>query len=192
MGDFNFPNIRWKYNTAQKKQSRFLACMEDNFLMQPVGEPTMGDTLQTLTYLQGHKEDLRNDRPVSLISVPRKVMEQIILREITWHVWDSQGIRSSQNGFMKCRSCLTNFISFYCQATHLEDEGKAVDVVYLCSSKAFDTVSHSILLEKLAACGLDRYILCWIKNWLEDQAQRVVINAATSSWQMVTSSAPQG
>jgi len=43
-------------------------------------------------------------------------------------------------------------------------EGKAVDVVYLDFSKAFDTVSHSILLEKLAAHGLDRHTLRWVKN----------------------------
>ena len=43
MGDFNFPDICWKYNIAQKKQSRrFLECMEDNFLMQLVREPTSG------------------------------------------------------------------------------------------------------------------------------------------------------
>jgi len=39
--------------------------------------------------------------------------------------------------------------------THLVDEEKAVDVVYLDVNKAFDTVSHIILLEKLAAHGLD-------------------------------------
>jgi len=44
----------------------------------------------------------------------------------------------------------------YVQVTHLVGEGKAVDVVYLDFSQAFDSVSPSILMEKLAACGLDR------------------------------------
>jgi len=46
------------------------------------------------------------------------------------------------------------------------DEGKAVDVIYLDFSKAFDTVPHTILLEKLAAHGLDGCTLRWTKNWL--------------------------
>ena len=77
---------------------------------------------------------------------------------------------------------MTNVISFYDLVTHLVDEGKAVDVVYLDFSKAFDTVSHGILLGKLSAHGLDRYTLCWVKNWLEGWAQRVVVNGIKSSW----------
>jgi len=43
MGDFNLPDICWKYNTAERKQSRrFLACVEDNFRTQLVSEPTRG------------------------------------------------------------------------------------------------------------------------------------------------------
>ena len=56
------------------------------------------------------------------------------------------------------------------------DEGKAVGVVYLDFSKVFDTVSHSILLEKLVAHGTDGCNLCWVINWLDGQAQRVVVN----------------
>ena len=57
--------------------------------------------------------------------------------------------------------------------TLLVDERKAVDVVYLGFRKAFDTVFHSIVLEKLAAHGLCRYTLCW--------AQRVVVNGVKPS-----------
>ena len=91
-------------------------------------------------------------------------MEQVILGEITWHVHSIWGIRPSQHGFMKGKSCLTNF---YDWVIRLVDEGKAVDVVYLDFSKAFNAVSHSIFLGKLAACGLEGYTLLWVKNWLK-------------------------
>ena len=60
---------------------------------------------------------------------------------------------------------MTSKISFYDQVTHhLMDEGKAVGVIYLDFSNAFDLISHSILLQRLAARGLDRYTLGWVRN----------------------------
>ena len=124
----------------------------------------------TPIYKKGRKEDPGNYRPVSLTSVPGKVMEQIILSAIMRHAWDNRDIGLSQHGFMKGRSCFTKLVSFYDKVTCLGDEGKAVDVACLDFSKAFDTVSHSVLLEKLAAHGLDKCTLRWVKNWLDGRA----------------------
>ena len=91
--------------------------------------------------------------------------------EITRHMHGFQRIRPNQHEFMKGRSCLTNLISFYNWVTRLVDEGRAVNVVCLDFSKAFDMVSHRLLLWKLAARGLDRHTLLWVRNWLEGRAQ---------------------
>jgi len=128
------------------------------------GEIAVDRRLANVTpiYKKGCKEDPRNYRPVSSL-VPGKVMEQIVLNAITRHIQDKQVLRSSQHGLMKARSCLTKLI-FYDKVTCLVDEGKAVDVAYLDCSKALDTVSHTILLEKLAARSLDRHTVRWIKK----------------------------
>jgi len=107
-----------------------------------------------------------NYRPVSLTSIPGKVMEQLILEAIIKQVEEKKVIRSSQHGLTKGKSCLTNLIAFYNDMTGWVDEGRAMDVVYLDFSKAFDTVSPNILLGKLRKCGLDEWSVRWIENWL--------------------------
>ena len=68
---------------------------------------------------------------------------------------EKKAIGRSQHGSTKGKSCLTNLIAFYEEVTRWIDDGKAVDVVYLDFSRAFDTVSHGILAAKLRKCGLD-------------------------------------
>jgi len=77
-------------------------------------------------FKKGKKEDLGNYRPVSLILVPRKFMEKVILE--VKHLGDNRVVSYSQHGFKRGTPCVTNLISFYNKVTHLVDQGKPVDV----------------------------------------------------------------
>ncbi|PKU44703.1 rna-directed dna polymerase from mobile element jockey-like [Limosa lapponica baueri] len=103
-----------------------------------------------------------------------------------------KGKKEDLGNYRPGNSCQTNLIAFYDGMTGWIDERRAVDAVYPDFSKAFDTVSHSILIAKIRKCGLDEWTVKWIENWLKDRAQRVVIRGTESSWKSVTSGVSQG
>uniref|UniRef100_A0A8B9ZS82 Reverse transcriptase domain-containing protein n=1 Tax=Anas zonorhyncha TaxID=75864 RepID=A0A8B9ZS82_9AVES len=146
----------------------------------------------TPVFKKGKKEDSGNYRPVSLTVIPDKVMEQLILGAVSRCIKDKKVIRGSQHGFTKGKSCLTSLITFYEDRTRWIDDGKAVDVAYPDFSKAFDTVTHSILAAKLRKCGLVDRVVRQTVNWLKGRSQRVVVCGTESSWRPVSSGDPQG
>jgi ribonuclease P/MRP protein subunit RPP40 len=67
-----------------------------------------------------------------------------------------------------------------------------VDVIYLDFQKAFDKVPHERLLKKIKAHGVTGKVVEWVKSWLKDRKQRVVLNGKRSQWSKVKSGVPQG
>ena len=140
----------------------------------------------------GSKATMANFRPVALTSIACKVLEKILCSAILAFLTMHNLITAQQHGFVRGRSCQTNILLCLEKWTDLIDSGKSVDVAYFDYAKAFDKVSHKLLLIKLKAYGIDGKLLAWLEAWLSDRKQRVVVGNAKSSWLPVESGTTQG
>jgi hypothetical protein len=143
-------------------------------------------------FKKGTKSDPGNYRPVSLTSVPCKILESIIKDEIMNHLEAEKLIKDSQHGFMPGRSCTTNLTIFLNELTKALDAGKAADVFYLDFAKAFDKVAHQRLILKVESKGIEGKISRWLEEWLKNRTQTVVVEGEESNESEVESGVPQG
>ena len=150
------------------------------------------DANVTPLFKKGEKAKPNNYRPVSLTCILCKVMESIIRDELVAYLEDNELLSPFQHGFIAHRSCSTNLLATLDAWTEMLDAGSPVDAIYLDFSKAFDSVPHLRLLEKLKAYGICEKLLCWVEDFLTGRRQRVCVNGSYSAWSPVVSGVPQG
>ena len=146
----------------------------------------------TPLFKKGSRNKPENYRPVSLTSVVCKLLETLIRDHMVEFLVKYNLINTSQHGFLKARSCLTNLLCFFEEITKWVDDGSPVDVVYLDFQKAFDKVPHQRLILKLKARGIGNNVINWIEKWLTHRRQRVIVDGEISNWKLVFSGVPQG
>ena len=146
----------------------------------------------TPLHKKGPKRTVSNYRPVSLTSVVCKTMEKFVRDRLMDHMEKNNLFTNHQHGFRKGNSCSTQLIEVLEDWTEKIDNYNSIDTIYLDFQKAFDTVPHIRLLKKLEGYGITGKILGWIKNFLTDRKQKVVLNGSHSDWTEVTSGIPQG
>ena len=146
----------------------------------------------TPIYKSGKKSDPLNYRPISLTSVPCKVMERLIRDKIMDHLESNNLLSKHQHGFRSNRSCLTQLLEYFQEVHEILEDGDPVDAIYLDCRKAFDTVPHKRLLAKLQAYGISGKILKWIESFLSNRSQRVAVKGVLSDPLPVRSGVPQG
>ncbi|KAI8500176.1 hypothetical protein Bbelb_217420 [Branchiostoma belcheri] len=146
----------------------------------------------TPIYKKGDKSDPANYRPVSLTSVPCKMMERLISDAIIDHIKKNDLSCVQQHGFTQGKSTVTNLLEALDVWTETLSHQVPVDVIFLDYAKAFDTVPHERLLRKLESHGIVGKLLQWIRTFLTRRTQQVVVNGKASSPKHVASGVPQG
>ena len=154
--------------------------------------PALKEQYITPTFKKGDKTDPANYRPISLTSHLIKIFERVIRNKLVCHLEDNGLINAKQHGFRKGRSCLTQLLHHYDEILKNYNEGCETDVIYLDFSKAFDKVDHTMLLEKLTRYGITGKLHTWIKSFLINRFQTVVVDGKHSRREPVRSGVPQG
>ena len=143
-------------------------------------------------FKKGDKQNPGNYRPVSLTSLPCKILESLIRDEMMHHLTTNDLLSDDQHVFRPKRSCSTQLLESIDNWSKLLEDSKPVDVVYLDFKKAFDTIPHKRLLNKLRSYGISGKLLAWIESFLSERRQQVTLGGHRSNLVPVVSGVPQG
>ena len=131
-------------------------------------------------------------RPISLLNLISKLLGKHIFEILLDHLFSSNLLSNSQFGFLPCCSTVSALAAATQHILSTFDSGLSLCGVFLHIKKAFDSVSHSILLSKLQSLGILPHIFHWLSSYLPGRSQCVRVGSVISPPSPVSSGVPQG
>ena len=150
------------------------------------------NAIVTPVYKKGPKIKAENYRPISLTCICCKVTDHVITSNMMAYLDEHHLLHSNQHGFCKKLSCETQLIQFVLDISDTLNESGQTDIIVMDFSKAFDKVDHKRLLLKFHRFGINKDIITWIKSFLSNRTQRIVLDGEESDSCPVMSGVPQG
>ena len=133
-----------------------------------------------------------NYRPISLLSLPSKILERIVHTSVSKFLFSNKLLSNVQFRF-KPRSSMQEALLSATNAWHaMLSKHKQIAAVFLDVRKAFNSVPHHQLIKALHSIGIQGPLLNWFRSYLTSRFQRVVLDGTTSDPVPVTSGVPQG
>lgn len=140
------------------------------------------------------ESDMSNYRPISILSIPSKILESTVSQRIVNHTFHEHSlVTENQWAYRKGFSTELMLIKLTEQWRQAVDNSKVVGVVFVDFQKAFDCVSHKILLHKLEIdFGIKGNLAAWLHSYLKGRRQFTVIDGAASDFARINTGVPQG
>ena len=139
---------------------------------------------------KGCKSDICNYRPIAKLSCIPKLFESIVYDSL---YFECKPLFSDiQHGFVRGRSTTTNLTEFTSRTLNSMEAGNEFDCITTDFSKAFDRVSHKIIIFKLRALGFPPQLLLWVASYLKERRYQVLFRSSISAPFLATSGVPQG
>ena len=140
----------------------------------------------------GDPTDVNNLRPVSLLPLPGKMAERIVHTHISNFLDDKELLNENQGGFRKHRLTISTTAKFIDDILIEMNERQYTVACFIDLKKAFDTINHQILMQKLPHFGINDKTCNWVQNYLENRKQKCTVNGRTSCVRDITCGVPQG
>ena len=140
----------------------------------------------------GCKSNVENYRPISVLSIVSKIIERAVHDQMYSYLSLNHFLNPSQSGFRSQYSTSTTVIDVEDFILKNMDEGKVTGAIFLDLKKAFDTVNHSLLLNKLKKFGIRDIEINWFKSYLNNRMQSVKVGSTLSDLKPINIGIPQG